>query len=118
MTPNLALLEFYDFAIIAVIVIVFAGGTAYSTRQVVRLGGLQRRLDELQRKMDALLKHQGIEVPAPPPSGLSPEVEELASSPDRKLEAIRLYRQENPGVGLAEAKKRIEAFAESQTKSS
>jgi len=111
MTPLLAVLEFSDYAIIAGIVIVFAGGAAYTSRQAVNLGGLQRQLDDLQRKMNALLAFHHIELPKPPPSGLSPEVERLASSPDSKIAAIKLYREQNPGTGLAEAKAKIEAFA-------
>jgi ribosomal protein L7/L12 len=52
-------------------------------------------------------------MPAPPPSGLSPEVELLAQDPSQKIAAIRLYREENPGVGLAEAKTKIEEFYKS-----
>jgi hypothetical protein len=115
MTTILAALEFKDFAIIAVIVAVFAGGAAVSTRQEVNLQLLERQIRELQQKMDALLKHHGIEPPPPPPSGLSPEVERLASVPSGRIEAIRLYRQQNPGVGLAEAKAKIEAFYENRT---
>jgi len=115
MIPLLAVLEFNDFAIIAGIVIVFAGGAAYSSRQAIHLGGLQRRLDDLQRKMDALLAFHRIQLPTPPPSGLSPEVESLALSPDGKIAAIKLYRRQNPGVGLAEAKAKIEAFAASKS---
>jgi UDP:flavonoid glycosyltransferase YjiC (YdhE family) len=69
---------------------------------------------ELQRKLDALLKHQGIEIPPPPASVLSPEVERLANDPKTKIAAIKLYRQENPGTGLREAKELIEAFHESR----
>src|SRR6516165_10795942 len=78
----------------------------------VKLLSLQVR--ELQKKLDALLKHQGIELPTPPPSGLSPEVELLASVPDTRIAAIKLYRKENRGVGLREAKEKIEAFYKSR----
>ena len=78
----------------------------------VKLLALQVR--ELQKKLDALLKHQGIELPAPPPSGLSPEVELLASNPDTHIAAIKRYREENRGVGLREAKEKIEAFYKSR----
>ena len=115
MTRLLAILEFGDFAVIAFIVIVFAGGAAFTARQGVYLGCLQRELNALQRKMDALLKHHGIEPPPAPPSGLSSEVERLASSPKTKFAAIKLYREQNPGVGLAEARAKIEAFAQGRT---
>jgi len=110
MPPLLGILEFGDYAIIAWIVAAFAGGAAYTARQRVDLGRLERQLNQLQQKMDALLKHQGVELPPPPPSGLSPEVERLASDPGTKIQAIKLYRDQNPGVGLAEAKAKIEEF--------
>jgi hypothetical protein len=111
MTPLLAVLEFGDYALIAVILAVFAGGAALTKRQGLDLGRLERRLKSVEQKLDALLKHEGIEPPPPPPSGLSPEVERLARDPRTKIAATKLYRQENPGVGLAEAKAKIEEFS-------
>jgi ribosomal protein L7/L12 len=73
---------------------------------------LAAQVAELQTKLDALLKHHGIEPPPPRPSGLSLEVERLASDPRQKIAAIKLYRDQNPGVGLVEAKGKIEAFCE------
>ncbi|MEI7732071.1 MAG: hypothetical protein WCO56_21030 [Verrucomicrobiota bacterium] len=90
--------------------VIFAGGAAFTTRQDMNLARLERQLRELQHKLDALIKHHGVEVPSPPPSGLSPEVERMAKDPSQKIAAIKLYREENPGVGLAEAKARIEEF--------
>ena len=110
MSPLFAVLEFSDYAIIAGIVIVFAGGAAYSARQDVNLVRLERQMRELQQKLDALLKHEGIELPPPPLSGLSKEVELLARDQSQKIAAIKRYRQENPGSSLLEAKERIEAF--------
>jgi hypothetical protein len=60
MTPLLGVLEFGDYAIIAWIVVVFAGGAAYTARQRIDLGRLEQQLDRLHQKMDALLKHQGV----------------------------------------------------------
>jgi hypothetical protein len=100
MTPLLAILESSDYAVIAVIVIIaigfakiFTGGAAFAARQ---------RLDlrRLERKLDALLKHQGIELPS--------EAEVLAKDPTQKIAAIKLYREENPGVSLLEAKAKVE----------
>jgi hypothetical protein len=110
MTLLLAVLEFSDYVMIAVIVLIFAGGVAYTTSRDVNFQRLERQMRELQRKLDALLKHQGIEPPPPPPSGLFPEVELLAKDQSHKIAAIKLYREENPGVGLAEAKSKIEEF--------
>jgi hypothetical protein len=97
MTPLLAVLDLEDYGIIALIVMVFAGGASFATRQ---------RLDlrRLERKVDALLQHHGVAVP----SLLSPEVQRLAKDPAQKLAAIKLHRKQNPGLGLAEAKAEVE----------
>ena len=108
--PLLGVLDLKDYGIITVIVVVFAGGGAYVSRQAASLAALARRLNELDRKMDAVLKHLGIELPPPPPSGLSQEVERLAREPNGKIAAIKLYREKNPEVGLADAKRKLEAF--------
>jgi len=110
MIPLLAVLEFKDYAIIAVIVAVFAGGAAYTSRQEISLISLELQLKALQKKFDALLKFHGVELPQPPASGLSPEVEQLASHPETRIAAIKLYREQNPGTGLAEAKSKIEEY--------
>jgi len=112
MTTIFAVLEFNDYAFIAAIVAVVAGGALLIKRREIDLHVVERQLEVLQQKLDALLKHQGIELPPPPRSGLSPEVERLASDPSKKIAAIKLYREQNPGVGLAEAKAKIEAFYE------
>jgi ribosomal protein L7/L12 len=106
-------LNFWDFLVIGLIVLCFAGAD-YLKGPDVKLQLLSLQVRELQKKLDALLKHQGVELPAPPPSGLSPEVELLASVPDTKIAAIKRYRQENRGVGLREAKEKIEAFYHSR----
>jgi ribosomal protein L7/L12 len=109
-------MDFNDLAIgaaIGAVVGLIARGTVSSKSDVaVQLLALQVR--ELQRKVEALLKHEGIEMPRPPASGLSPELERLASLPDTKIAAIKLYRLENPGTGLSEAKEKIEAFYKSR----
>ncbi len=66
----------------------------------------------IARVMGVQLKHQGIEPPPPPPSGLSSEVVKLARNPSTKIAAIMLYREQNPGVGLADAKAKIDAIGE------
>ena len=100
MTPLLAILEFGDYAVIAAIVMIFAGGASFAARQSLDL----RRLE---RKLDALLKHQGVALPTP----LSPEVQLLARDPGKKIAAIKLHREQNPGLGLADAKRAVEDFA-------
>ena len=51
----------------------------------------------------------GSEIELPQLPQLSDRVKEIASHPDRKIEAIKVYREES-GVGLAEAKKMVEAY--------
>lgn len=99
MTPLLAVLDFGDYVMIAVIVSIFAGGAAFAARQQVDL----RRVE---RKLDALLKHQGIVLPSP----LSPKVQLLARDPNKKIAAIKLHREQNPGLSLADAKREVEDF--------
>ena len=100
MTPLLAILESSDYGAIALIVLFFAGGASFAARQRVDL----RRLE---RKLDALLKRQGVELPP----RLSPEVQLLARDPNKKIAAIRLHREQNPGLSLADAKLEVEDFA-------
>jgi len=114
MTTLLAALEFTDYAIIAGIVVLFVGGAAFAKGPDVNVQLLASQMRELQKKLDALLKHQGVEMPQPPASGLSSEVELLAGDPSTKIAAIKLYRKENPGAGLAEAKIKIEEFYKSR----
>ena len=68
-----------------------------------------RRLEKKMKRMDlslsVLLNRMEIEVP----SQLSDRVKQIALDPYRKLEAIKLYREET-GIGLREAKEAIEEF--------
>ena len=103
MTPFFAILEFGDYAVVAFIVIIFAGGASFAARQ---------RLDlrSLERKLDALLLHEGVSVP----TTLSPEVQRLARDPSQKIAALKLHREQNPGLSLADAKEEVEEFAQGQ----
>ena len=116
MTTLLAVIDSTDLAIgaaIGAVIGLIARGSVSSKSDVsLRLLALQVR--ELQKQVEALLKHQGIEMPPPPTSGMSPELERLASRLDTKIAAIKLYREENPGTGLREAKEKIEAFYKSK----
>ncbi len=108
MTPLLALLspvlhpaDYLILAgIVAVIVAIFATSVSFTARQ-------RMDLRRLERKLDALLQHQGVE----PPPGLSAEVQTLARDPSQKLAAIGLHRKET-GLGFEEAKAEVEAFLE------
>jgi hypothetical protein len=123
MTTVIAALEFKDYAAFAAFVVIVAGGDAivrifagmgHAKRSDENVKLLARQMRELQRKLDALLKHQGIEMPPPPASFMSPEVEQLAKDPKTKIAAIKLYREENPGTGLRETKELIEAIYKSK----
>jgi hypothetical protein len=94
------LLDFGDYAAIAMIVFFFASAGSIMARQQINL----RRLE---RKLDALLEHSGIELP----TRLSPEAQRLAKDPSQKIAAIKPHRKQNPGLGLAEAKAEVEDFA-------
>ena len=111
MIVMLATLEFSDYAGIALLLLIFSGAAFANNRTPVSHPRLESQVQDLQRKVDALLKFHRISPPPPPPSGLSPEVEAMARFPEQKIAAIKRYRDENPGVGLAEAKTKIEEFA-------
>lgn len=67
---------------------------------------LTRRLDRLEDKVDALLKHAGLEASKIPRQD---EIVELARA-GKKIEAIKIYR-ETTGASLAEAKSAVEQLA-------
>lgn len=93
-----AVLEFTDFALIAIIVTIFASAAAIFTPRE------RSQLARLEQKIDLLLKDKGIEYAAGsdlPPAAL----ESLRAG--NKIEAIKRYR-EVTGAGLKEAKDAIE----------
>jgi hypothetical protein len=65
------------------------------------------RLRGLEYKLNALLRHHGAEPT--PHLPLSERAKELAADPRRKIDAIKIYREET-GAGLAEAKDAVEAY--------
>ena len=73
-----------------------------------RLDAILHQMLLLQRKADLALTHQGIQLP-PEHSPLSDRVKELAADPQRKIEAIKAYREET-GAGLKEAKDAVEKW--------
>jgi hypothetical protein len=100
-----AVLELQDFAIIAMLVALFAGSSAYASFPS-RIGA---RLHRLELKVDAIIQHLGIELQAGlPKGGLSTKVRELADD-GKKIEAIRVYREET-GTGLKDARDAVEAY--------
>ncbi len=74
-------------------------------------GDTTARLRGVERKLNALLRHHGVD----PTQGLplSDRVKQLAADPGRKIEAIKVYCEET-GAGLAEAKEAIESFTNSK----
>lgn len=68
---------------------------------------LTARVGRIERKLNALVRHHG----ADPTQGLpqSARVKQLADDPARKIEAIKVYREET-GAGLADAKEAVEAY--------
>jgi ribosomal protein L7/L12 len=68
---------------------------------------MKARVSRIERKLNALLRHHGVD----PTQGLplSDRVKQLADDPVRKIEAIKVYREET-GAGLAEAKEAVEAY--------
>ncbi|HEX4592201.1 MAG TPA: ribosomal protein L7/L12 [Gemmataceae bacterium] len=68
------------------------------------------RIARIEHKLNLLLRHDGIDVTQDQP--LSDRVKEIARDPARKIEAIKVYREET-GAGLAEAKQAVEAYVNS-----
>ena len=73
-----------------------------------RLGG---RVESLERQMSVLQRHLGLT--SPPLYTPSDRVKQLAADPKRKIEAIKVFREES-GLGLKEAKTIIEELIQSQ----
>jgi hypothetical protein len=68
------------------------------------------RLARIEHKLNLLLQHSGIEALGE--LRLSERVKEIARDPKRKIEAIKVYREET-GAGLAEAKQAVELYINS-----
>lgn len=100
-----AVLEFSDFAVIALLILGFAGGGAAAAAYLRPAD--RDRLRRIEHKLDLILTHLGIEYVPPPRAAW----QELADDPARKIEAIKVYREQH-GVGLAEAKKAVEGYIE------
>lgn len=73
-------------------------------------GSMRRDVARVDRKLTLILKQLNITFDEF--AVLSDRVKELARDPYRKIEAIKVYREET-GAGLAEAKDIIEAFIHS-----
>jgi hypothetical protein len=99
-----AILEFGDFALIALLIMIFAGGGAAATAYLRPRD--RQRLQRIEHKLDLILTHLGIDyVPLSKATW-----QQLAEDPAQKIAAIKAYREEHP-VGLAEAKQAVEDYA-------
>ncbi|MFC0167533.1 hypothetical protein ACFFKC_05515 [Pseudoduganella danionis] len=90
-----------NFAILAVLAIAFAFILSH------RLQEMNKRCRKLEQQLDVLLQHFGLTAPAFPLP--SPEVAALITQRDRRIDALRLYRQQT-GLGLKEAVEAIDHF--------
>ncbi len=98
----LAVLELGDYVAVFMIILLVTS-TVYM--RPTGLGQLRR----LERKLDLVMRHLGIEVPDPTTAaGLSAEVRQLADE-GRKIEAIKVHREQT-GLGLKDAKDAVEAY--------
>ena len=94
-----------EWALLAIAIGILVVALASYGNTIARLGGIER-------KLNALLRHHGVD----PTQGLplSDRVKQLAADPARKIEAIKVYREET-GAGVAEAKEAVEAFINSKS---
>ena len=72
---------------------------------------LDRKLKRIDMSLSLILNRMEIELP----SRLSERVKQIALDPDRKIEAIKLYREET-NVSLKEAKEAVEEFLKNTDK--
>jgi hypothetical protein len=70
-----------------------------------RSGGEYGQIARVERKLDLILKHLGLELSVEAPA----RVRELALT-GRKVEAIKVLRETNPWMGLKEAKDYVEGL--------
>ncbi len=101
----LAILDLWDFALIALIVALLGGGSVVYSHFKPSDAARMRRLEA---KVDLILKHLGLQYEGPT-SILSDEVKTLADDPDKKIAAIKLLREQT-GLGLKEAKDAVEEY--------
>lgn len=72
-------------------------------------GADRGRMARIERKLDLILAHLGVEVPDDlAGAGVSDEVRRLADA-GQKIAAIKRQREET-GAGLAEAKEAVESY--------
>jgi ribosomal protein L7/L12 len=98
MTPLLAIFGTGDHTTLMIIVVLLVTNAITAIRQ-------QSKISQLEHQLHILIKQQKGEKP------LSPEVELLANDPKQKIAAIKLHRDQNPVMSIADAKWDIENLA-------
>ena len=96
-----AMLDFGDYVTIFLIVLLLGGAGVVALRPAE-----QARLRRLERKLDMLLAHFGMEPPEV--AALSAEAKQLADE-GKKIEAIAVHREQT-GLSLKDAKDAVEAY--------
>jgi hypothetical protein len=104
-----AVLDFGDFAIIALLILLFAGGGAAASAYLRPAD--RDRMQRIEHKLDLILTLLDIDYVPPPKTAW----QELADDPTRKIAAIKAYREQH-GVGLVEAKKAVEDYIEGRSR--
>ncbi|MBM2620441.1 ribosomal protein L7/L12 [Actinoplanes sp. LDG1-06] len=96
-----------DFGYVVAIVIAVVGfSLVVASNRAQRTGQKAARLAAIERKLDAVMAHLGIEEPSP-----AEDAQVLAHlMRGEKIQAIKVYR-ERTGAGLAEAKDAVERLA-------
>ncbi|AXB43409.1 ribosomal protein L7/L12 [Amycolatopsis albispora] len=91
----------YGWLLLALVVLLLAVRLGFTATDA-RADRLDRRLARIEEKLDALMAHQGIELP-------EPEFDDVRALLDegKKIQAIKVYR-ERTGAGLREAKEAVE----------
>ncbi len=95
----------------SIIVVVLVAGVLLVLQRVSSLSARLHRLSSIEGKVDALLRHQGIQYD--PLSDMPLPVREALDQGERILAIKRL--REATGVGLKEAKERVEELGRRRT---
>ncbi|MGF6880660.1 ribosomal protein L7/L12 [Nocardia sp. GAS34] len=66
---------------------------------------IERKVNRLERKLDLIIRHLGITDPG---AIDYTEIDQLLQR-GKKIQAIKLYRDQDPAAGLAEARDAVEA---------
>lgn len=102
-------LDLSDLLLIGIVTSAFGGGGAAAARYFA--AGDRARLDRLERKVDLILRHLGVEIPSPSRAGVPAGVLEAIAA-GNKIGAIKIVR-ETTGKGLAEAKDYVDEMEQS-----